>query len=341
MKTFIKQYLLMGTFLTLSLLSGCKKYDSDFVGPEVGVATENFVVLTGIAPSKTSVNFITTPKINFTAQFNERVSYTITIKGRTSGAVKKIIGLSDNIDVSNSVWDGSGEMVFFRVETCDVELSVYGKDSIVSTTTIDINKVRANPGILIANMESGGRTCGVGYFQEPKTYCGASNAVLQNEKTYIDGLNGYKITGKDVSGGKFIGIATNVPILNYYSIPANVSADSVWFNVYIYGSGDTKAYTYIKFKQDDNGNGTSSDASENGFELQLLDLSHTGWKLFSVPYSSLTVSGNKPYGGNGDQVHRPNKITNIEFALWSSEKDKQVELIFDYAAFTIGAPLGK
>ena len=84
-----------------------------------------------------------------------------------------------------------------------------------------------------------------------------------------------------------------------------------------------------------------SDASENGFELQLLDLSHTGWKLFSVPYSSLSVSGNKPYGGNGDQIHRPNKITNIEFALWSSEKDKQVELIFDYAAFTIGAPLGK
>ncbi len=131
------------------------------------------------------------------------------------------------------------------------------------------------------------------------------------------------------------------PGKTYYTYAGLKDSDSLWFNIYIYGTGDPNVTMYIKFKQDDDGNGTYVDAAENGYEWQVTDISHTGWKLYSVNYSTIKVSGNQAYGGNGDQIHRPNLIQSIEYALWSKKPKAHVMVVYDYPVFTYGKPFGQ
>ncbi len=339
------------TVLFIFIFIGCHKYKNESVGPDIGIASKDFAVTTAFSSSVTSVNFKTDPNVFFNAQFNEKVSFTITIIGSISGAKKTIKGLADKIDLNNANWEGSGDFVFFVVEPCVAELTVLGKDGIVGSASVNVTSTLK--GTFIANFENFSLGASVGFWEaNEKIYSGKSD-------TAFEGSKGYKMEGVDTKGGGFIGLSYTQPVTNttayytkngysafgpgkiYYTYAGLQQPDSLWFNIFIFGTGDPNAMMYIKFKQDDNGDGTYSDPTENGYEWQLTDLSHTGWKLFSVNYSTVVVSGNQAYGGGGDKTHRPNLIQSIEYALWSKKKNGRVSLVYDYPVFTYGKPFGK
>lgn len=336
--------------LAIICCASCHNYKEKSIGPNIGIASKEFSVTTSFTASTGSVNFNTGPNPTFAAQFNEKVSFTITIKGTVSGATKTIRGLSDQINASNSLWDGTSDFIFFSAEPCIAELTVLGKDEVIGSDSIVITAPRK--GTFVANFENFSLTAGVGFWEaNEKIYCGKSD-------TAFEGLKGYKMEGVDTKGGGFIGLSYVQPttITNayynkngfslgagkvYYGYNGLSDPDSLWFNIFIYGTGDPHAMMYVKFKQDDNTDGSYSDPTENGFEWQVMDISHTGWKRYSVNYSTIMVSGNQAYGGGGDQVHRPNRIQSIELALWSKQKNGQVSIIYDYPVFTYGKPFGE
>ncbi len=309
----------------------------DIVGPEIGIASSNFSITTPFSASTSNADFSSTP-VTFSAQFNEKVTYTITITGEESGATKTITFLDDQIDPAEAIWDGSSNLIFFRTETCNVELTVLGKEEPVASLSIDILVTKTESGVLVASFEPANPNAVCGFFEE--------DALIACEKTdeikMVEGDYGWKVAGIDLTGGQFIGLAFTSPVPGknstsglYYDV-TTTDPDSVWFNIYIYGKGDKNAGMYIKFMQDDNFDGQHTPNQENGFEYQIRDISHYGWKKFSVPYSSLTVSGNQLFGGSGDRVHRPYRIVQIEYSIWSWKKNQPVQAIFDYPVFTYG-----
>lgn len=311
----------------------------NFIGKEIGVASKEFSITEPFAVNSPDIN-LKTSQAYFSGAFNERVSFTITLKGQTSGAIKRIKGLSDKIDISNSSWEGNAELTFFMKEKVSAYLSVLGINTILDSTSFNITEPYLPGGTIVANMENSGIFAPCGFFQPGgQIFCGRTKEIPA-----IEGEFSQKMEGKDPSGGMFIGLTRPIPVPGknadvsglYYNVIPN--PDSVWFTIFIYGTGDPSVQAYIKFQQDDNGDGVHSDNQENGFEIQIQDLSHFGWKKFSFLYSTLTVSGNTSYGGNGDQEHRPHRITAVEIALWGMVRDKTVKYYFDFPVFTVGKP---
>jgi len=79
----------------LVFFSACQKEKKDLIGPEYKVAGAGFNLVSNFSLNLSNVNFATGGKQFFNAQFSERVTWTITLKGLTSQAVKTISGLSD------------------------------------------------------------------------------------------------------------------------------------------------------------------------------------------------------------------------------------------------------
>ncbi len=347
-KTFI---FILGLITTLF---ACKRTPDDFVGPGIGYASKDFALTSGFSTDNDSINFKVATKLGFKATFNEKVSYTITIKGTQSGAVKHLKGYSDHIE---STWTGNSELIFFKKEDCTAELSVLGKNELLGKLNITILGTYFPEGTLIANMEQSGITSGVGFWEsylDPVTKKTISEKIIS--KAVIDvlpaleGSYSWKSQGVDAKGGGFIGLSYTVPdnrngirygASHYYYKTGTTNPDSLWFNIFIYGTGDVNAATYIKFMQDDNSDGSHSSTTENGFEQKILDLSHKGWKLFSFRYSDILIGGNTGFGGSGDNIHRPDKIVQVELALWSLQKGANATFIYDYPVFTIGKPFGQ
>jgi hypothetical protein len=345
-------FLILIAGISTLLFDGCKANKDEFSGPQQGYASQNFVLVDDFKVSKDSVNFLK-DTLKFVAKFNEKVSYSISITGATSGAVRHLEGLSDHV---NTVWDGSAELVFFKAgEICSAKLTVLGKPGIVASRSLVIQKTYKPKGLVIANMEpasAGGSYASCGFWQAGgQIACGLTNGVPPLEGSYAMVLE-----GKDLNGSQYIGQAATKPIFNgqgiainpdptdtksisYYTKTSN--PDSLWFTIFIYGTGQKDAQLYIKFDQDDDGKGGNEPASENGFELQILDLTHYGWKAFSYNYSAINLGGNTSFGGNGDGVHRPDKIVQIEYALWSKRSNVPVSVVFDCPVFTVGKPFGQ
>lgn len=333
----------MCCLLSLSGIVSCQRTSENYLGPEVKSATANFAILSPFKSSADSVNFLK-DTLRLTAKFNEPVSYSITITGSKSGAIKKITGVSDEI---NTVWDGSAELVFFRKEFCTTKLTILGVKGIMQTEPILIFGIYKPKATIIANMEpadKAGIYGGCGFFETGALI----NCGLTDEVTPLEGTSAMLLEGADVKGGKFIGVSFTKPDGRNgfmtgpgkpYNYKTNTTiADSLWFTIFIYGTGQKETQMFIKFMQDDDGLSGHDPKKENGFELQITDLSHTGWKAFSYNYASINLGGNTDFGGSGDGIHRPDKIAQIEYSIWSVKPNLPVKIIFDYPVFTVGKP---
>lgn len=325
--------------MAITLIS-CEK--DDIKGPVLGYASGDFKVIEAFSASSDNVDFKSDKSIEFSAKFNEEVEYTITIIGAESGAVKTISGVSKDMLVT---WDGGAELVFFRKETVTATLTILGVEEAIDSKVIEIKEVYVPEGIQIANFELGGTRAGCWFPGENSLACDISyEAELALEGDYAHLVKGISL---DKPGDQFVGLASIDPRSGinrtgrYFTTPT-MDPDELYFNIFIYGIGDDNVAMFIKFMQDDDGNFSHESDRENGFEMQLSDLSHKGWKLFSFPYSSVPLGGNTSFGGNGDGIHRPDKIQKIELGLWAMKNTSDsVQFIYDYAAFTAGKPFGK
>lgn len=325
--------------VALTLIS-CEK--DEMRGALLGYASDDFKVLEAFSSSSESVDFKSENEIQFSAKFNEEVQYTITIVGDESGATKEITGIGKDLAVT---WDGGAELVFFQKETVTVTLTVLGVDEALETKKVEIKEVYKPTGVQLANFEPGGSRANCWFPGENNLDCNIS----YEPETKLEGNYAHLVKGISVDkpGDQFVGLASIAPRSGinrtgrYFTTPTLVS-EELYFNIFIYGIGDDNVAMFIKFMQDDDGNGSHESDRENGFEQQILDLSHEGWKLFSFPYSSVPLGGNTNFGGNGDGIHRPDKIRKIELGLWAMKNTSDsVQFIYDYAAFTAGKPFGE
>jgi hypothetical protein len=298
-------------------------------------------------------------QVTFNATFSAKVTWFFTIVGQQSGAVYQASGTSNGI--TNLVWKGShtGLYAFRTGETVTATLSFMGSSLTQSIGNILIKK------------QASFNTCGVyllnGDFERPKlvypssgnwanfnqpagtivnveqgVYSDTSKVTtkfkydrLGNEIHPVQGKNYYFIRGLG-DGGTFVsGVAYTTGATTPVTSP---DPNNVWFNVYVYGTGDMNAGLDIEIHEAELPR-EAYDGKLDDSWIYHLELKHTGWKLISFPYSDLAISTNPDLGGHGNKIMEPNRFREVAFVLLKKlNPNAPVEVFIDYPIFSYGGP---
>ncbi len=319
--------------IVAALSFGCKR-SGEINGPQYITAPEGFeVVGNSFMASKASVDFSGgTDSISFHASFSHEVSWIVTLTGQTSGAEMVIEGLSSSIDGSNCVWwtgGHTGTFFFEDGETVTATLSFLGSslnisDSFVLTAGRDWS-TKAN---LILPNNNGFELNFTGWFE----YNAPLNEIV-TVPSAVEGTNCVYIFG---NGAPDFVTGIGTPPGTFAGVPAD--PDSVYVNLYVYGTGNPNAFVSYQFKEADKDEADLNygDATDDAWEARIT-LDFTGWKLFSFKYSQLTASEAADFGGSGNKVHEPDRIKVIQVGLQTT-LSQYAEVYFDYPTITINGP---
>jgi len=329
----VNHFLVMLKKFNVALLSalllssaGCRE-KKEIVGPEYVVANTQLKVTT-FAAAKSGVNFANKEQQHFIATLSDRVSWKITLRGQESNAVKVLEGLSDEINESNSSWNGvHDELRFFNNEKVLATLSFIGTDYSADTEFIIDAPVSYPEALKLGNGFE------VGAWQGPWFDPGEQNlstGVITHQS--IQGRKAYLLKGTDLNNSYYLGV-----IRWAYKSELPENADEVYFNIYAYGTGDATSVLKLAGKEDENGNKTFDDKTEDAWEKEI-PLGHKGWKFFSFKYSDFARSVSKNHGGNGNNIREPHKIVAVDIALQTSAPGSQAEAIVDFPVITVGKP---
>jgi hypothetical protein len=342
-------------FSAFVLLLSCKKYDSEFYGPPMGLAPKDFNV-TNFTISDTFPNFLL-KKIYFKADFNATVRWKLVLKGQSSGAIKVFTDVSKYIDSTNAMWDGSTDTtrLFLRNEKVSVQLSVLGwRDTLKKTLTIAFEKRR---GILLGSFENITINHPAKNFQDQTGYWWFysfdSPAEFDTVNRVSDpgtphGKHVLKFSGKDANQNYYIGkvgLSSPGPYFNFGTSDPN----QLYFNIYVKGSGTNlsasgkpKDYKLvIETFEDDAGDGLQYNSTEDKF-YYTISLNYDGWKLHRIKYSSFSLdpgSTASPY-----KNHSPDRIGNIGLYIGANtsaglSKTDIIETAIDYFTITNNGPM--
>jgi hypothetical protein len=262
--------------LTVILISGlilysCKRKHVDYLGPEYLAAPADLTVTNYTVSDNINFSGGTTPCM-LTAQFNHRVSYTITITGLTSGAQKTYVGVNDKIDASaiGGIWDGGHDgLYFFRAgEQVSVVLSFLATDYVVKkTVTIASakNYITGNNIIAVGGPNNGYESSSeTGY--PTQFHLGSGNANCTQTNVYplisqrndtiqsIEGQYYYSVIGKSYdANGYFVGgLQHRDPSGSGFLLPSSWTDPSqIYFNIFIYGTGDGITNINLEFHESD------------------------------------------------------------------------------------------
>jgi hypothetical protein len=340
----------------VAVVIACNRKNPELIGPSYIAAPEDLAItaFTTSAIPPTGVDFVFA-KVTFNASFSANVTWFLTIVGQQSGAVYQVSGTGNGF--TNIIWGGSHTSLFFfhTGETATATLSFMGS-SLTSSKDILIKR------------QASFNTCGTypknADFETPVQVLPPSGnwasfnypaGTIVNVEQGITGIDSTKFSGDRfgnkipaVQGRNFYYIRgfgdspSFVSGLMYLSGAATpiTSADpnNVWFNVYIYGSGDLNAGLDMEFHEADFLH-VGYDAKVDDSWIYHLELKHTGWKLFSFKYADLTISTNPDLGGHGNKIMEPNRFRQVAFVLLKKlNPNAPVEVFIDYPIFTYGAP---
>jgi hypothetical protein len=334
-------------------------------------APDGFAV-TSFTATPLSVDF-STGTVTFSAAFSSNVSWVLTITGQQSGAIHVVKGTSQTL---SNVWKGNqDEATFFMAgETATATLSFYNS-SVTSSLSISITGVKnyitttspceklvaprygdfetpqkiGNPNWNRFNAAgshqgvAGHNANGAGLDSlaidrngnpvppvQGKNYYVIKGIGPADQTSFVDGIS--------TDAGAFIYGNVNLKYLDPSTLPAN--PDDVWFNIYLYGTGDVNAGVDVEIQESDfDGLHFGYQPAEDDAWVAHIILDHIGWKLFSFQYSKLVPSSNALFGGNGNKVKEPNNIRSFDIVLLRKTNPKSpVEVYFDYPTFTVGGP---
>ena len=319
--------------------------DEEPIGANVTPAKEGFEVLKQVEVNDETVNF-GIDSVTLSASFSQAVTFTATFKGLSSGAIKTIKTTAQELTSDVLTWYGEHEgLTFFREgEKVEVSLSFVGS-SVTTKDTLTITSTNKFSTTQTYNFKEAGfenldfsNAYGNGWFVGNGEDTPNLTRIPVTSPVPPQGLKAFKLAGKNVAGGVFItGMDFSITGKNKY-IPLPASADSVWFNVYVYGNSTSATELYIEFKEAD-ALPRWTNGQTDGVQA-IIRTNHEGWKLFSFQYSTLSFSTYTPGGGNGNKIHESDKIQAVTYNLQTAEtaKGEYVEAIIDYPIFTIGGP---
>ncbi len=317
--------------------SACQKEKKDFIGPEYKVAGANFDLVSNFSPKLSSVNFETGDQQSFNAQFSERVTWTITLKGQTSQAVKTITGLSDRVDESNSLWLGTHDdlMFFLSGEEVEATLSILGvKDP--QKLNFKIASARVYPGA----KEMGSGFEGFQYNHLDWYYSPYPKTTGEKVSTpVIEGNYAFKLSGVDDNNDYFIGsVRRNLP-RNFLTS----ATKDFYVNVFVYGIGSNTSTLKISLKHDSDSRlpyglpQGYADTQDDAYEYSI-PLNFKGWQPFSIKYSSFTRTPDREFGGSGPNTKDPSKLVFVDFTLLTKTVGEKAEVVLDYPTITFERP---
>jgi len=366
----MKKYTIISSLLFSLLLSlaSCKKNSDKFLGPEYVEASENFAIenndfaiwrknKNNTAIIQPIINGLATYAANshfYKAKFNERVSWTVTVSADGNPAKRVIKGLSDELNIDNTLWDGgSSNDYFFNIDdSITIELTVAGS-SIALKKRMKVTGVKGyrytDPvtGMkyyLVDDFEGAyAETTGLSDFYVDLLDIGGGNT---GNKSFTDvkvqGKYSYRMYGKDVNNNTYLG-SCNTYSVNDFPLGTFTTnnPDSLFVNMYIYGTG--KPNSTISIMVFENDKEFPLQTGYNYLDIQFdrwiyfAPVTWTGWQLVSIPYSSFKRPGSG--SGKGDNKLTPSKLCGLALELDSyPEGGYEVEAMFDMLVITQGGP---
>ena len=244
----MKQLLLI---ICLALVAfSCKKESP--IGPNVADNFGYLKIQEQFATNLDSVDF-TKDSIQFKGRWTINTPWKITIKGRTSGAIKTIVGNTKTVDTLVSIWKGTADGIFFKKEICDVKLSFDNYADSTRTATIKITNTHnfKNDGVLLSD------------FEKDMFYNGTS--IRKTKDTIPQGNSFYYIEGTEP--GSSISIVNGVDVTigakyylggfgsftsttgNYFQFGTS-NASNVYLNFFARGYNFIDTYLTFSFKVD-------------------------------------------------------------------------------------------
>lgn len=361
-------------------IAGCK---TDQIGPDLMGASDSFdknitfeLIKEGSAVSDTVKFYDNTDAYFNTSKFNEEVTWEIQVSGKTSGAVKKIKNTGDQINADNGEWlfgRSSNEFFFQENEELSIKLMITGLDSVYSINDLvfgreyDWHKKTVNgvKHIVVDKFDrdvpEGDDTLshrrGLEGFADD-----AKDSDVESGLTdlRVQGLKGYAMSGFDANSNSWILSKNHDRLLELLigddvselPISENVSADDLYFTVYVYGDKNyPNSAVELKVYEVDNGelstrqslldyasNGANAyDQGANDGWIYRIPITWNGWKEVTVPYSAFAAGSSPSAGGGGNRVKQPNRISAMALSmLCYPTAGEEVAATVDYLVITEG-----
>lgn len=318
--------------LTAALFTSCEK--DGIEGPNLNDLFGELNIIENFMIVGDSANFVS-ESAYFTAKFSKIVDWKISITGLSSGAEKIILGKSNEINATNSLWRGEVSLLpFFREENCSVLLTFPSHSDTISDYFV-INEAK-NYGngseLVVSDFENGFNPNFTNFFQSTCLKkietgdAGQSDRFLVQEGTCDwDWLIGYI----DYPANHWLQQGT-----------LNANPDNVYFNMMIKGdstlspTNEANSLFKLEFYEDENQDGYYDQNTEDRLEVEF-DVNWNGWKMYSIKYSDLILAWNS--GGNA--IREPNKILKFRTLLLANPESGFAKADVDYIVWSEGSPI--
>lgn len=321
--------------LAVLLFTGCKRTDGvqEYIGPKDTTTPTNFSVQgDSLQPKYTLVNFAV-QKQSFIARFSHSVSWKMEIRGKNSGAVRLLSGVSQNLDSSNTAFDGKADSLAFFLpnETCTVRLLVAGWAK-EYTCEFVINQMPSFDAVLIDDFESPNDSTGFCVLYKDPT----DSLVMFKESessVFFEGKKAMKMDGYDVNKNYWLSTLSTKNV-NLKTLLAGKAASSVYLNLFAKGEADGRTALEIQMFEDENSDGLYSSSSD---ELWTAKSTLTGdWKQVSLHFDDFSKSGT-----TGNSTLEPEKLLRIALVLVAYPQGGYSSAYVDYANFTFDQPFSQ
>jgi len=307
----------------ITVLSCKRSFDNDFNGeaicPSDNFAVSSPLVLKSTAGGSTTSVDMSTAATNITATFNEVVSWTVEVRGATSGAFKSFTGRSNQINI---IWSGEPDTApFFKAESVTASLKLNCKTEVYGTASINFTALPSFstlPGY-VSNMEPPTQNALDGLPSNGKIACAFKNVGSLGYEGSPEGGYYLNMQGNTAVPAWYFGQYNNNLAPGYFS-GLNADPNTVYFNVYLKGLPGSQAQ--IIFNENIPGL-IEPKARKVNFDLT------TSWKMYTVKLADIGIIN-------------PQNITKVNTNLGASPVQvTEAQLDMDLIIFTNNAPLLK
>lgn len=313
----------------IATISACKKQLNQN-GPELCPTGDFSADSVQFLGGEDGIIDITSEGLNITAEFGNKVIYSVTIKSATS--IKTYNGSSKKMNIH---WYGNSDnLPIFSPGEIEVTVDITCLDKIVKNFELQgtpkFKDTDGHFGVLIRDWDQNGAAAvgnqdtanfADGYFYnalqiESFIYTDSFPSPMGGKALQIDGL----ITGGNK--GWFFG-ANELPGMGFiFDALSTYNADSLYYNIYVKGDRfpNTNAELVL--------------LGTGGPYVYTQQVTWDGWQMISVPLSSFKAGGN-PLISTED-------LTGLAFQLGAAtEPDDQLQIYYDFAIITVGEPFFK
>lgn len=297
--------------LSILIFGGC---DRNKLGEQLGPAlcpSDRFEFVSPFTTSSGDIDFASGESQLISSEFNEEVSWEVTLKGTTSNAQKVYAGRSKSIAIH---WRGNADegYPFFTNENCMVELKLACREPIQTSFNMSPNTF-SNFGYLIQNYDGIGKPVVMGNPSGTNLVVAKSGIKPGPVDPSPQGGNYYCMVGNSgtTETWYFGGVSTTG------AIPADIKArnpSDVYFNLFINGNSTKNSLLTITFKE--------------GPDLRNKNINPDweGWRMYSFKLSEAGVKD-------------VSKITTIDYSLGTAlTKGTSAEFYMDFLIMTVDAP---